>query len=1058
MSSKKSISSAHHGVSAKLAVTDTATKVAIAKGYVASRQLNGKVVGVWGEALLRTADGEVRPLKTGDVVKKGDVVLTAQDGIIQIEGGRSQDLDRIIASVSEGKPETAPAAGSLGNDPFEPGLRVDRVTESVTPASMVLTPLAQSFMQPTNEQKQQPLFNAPPVAGTVPGPNGPVTDPNIDPSTGHYSNLTTMGKATAGRVMATDPNNDTLSFAPSAAPAHGTVVINPDGTWTYTPNPTYKGTDSFSVLVSDGHGGTAISVIDINVVDTPSTLSPDTKTVPEDTAAMGNVLANDTDPDDALSVASYTVNDVQAAPGVTTVIASVGSITLLADGTYSFVPAPNWNGTVPQISYTTNTGVTSTLNIAITPVSDSPAVSDDAGTTPEDTPITLDVLANDSDPDAGTTLTITEINGQPIAIGTPVPLLGANGQPQGQISLTPEGKLVFMPAPHFNGPVDFSYTVTDGQGSVQAQVKLDVTPVNDPPVATTDTATVPANTPVSLDLLGNDSDPDQEPLHITAVNGQPVTPGTPVVIADPAGTPMGHLTVNADGTVTFQSVPGYHGPAAFTYTVADPSGATSTAPVTLDVGGINHAPVAAPDTNITTEDATLTIPAATGVIRGVGADTDVDGDSLSVSAVGFGASAGTVGQPMAATWGSLTLKADGSYTYTPNTAAQALDDGESQADVFTYTVTDPAGQTATTTLTITVTGANDAPVVVDDADTTLFNTPVTIPVLANDTDVDGEPLTITAISGQPIAVGTPVTLKDPVGNTIGQVSLNADGTLTFMPAPDFSGPVDFSYTVSDGAAPVTGNVHVVVGPNHPPVANSEVQAAFEDTPVTFDPRLDDTDADGDKLTITQINSQAIAATHPVSLPEGVLSMNPNGSLTFTPNANFNGPVNFNYTVDDGHGGTSVATVTLNVAPVNDAPKFDDPTNPTFDPATGNYAVTTPEDTPVSGQVKGSDVDGDPLTYAKAADPAHGTVAVNPDGTWTYTPGPSYNGSDVFTVTVSDGHGGTATSTITIGITPVNDAPKFDDPTNPTFDPATGNYAVTTPEDTPVSGQVKGSDV
>ncbi|MFV5215092.1 retention module-containing protein, partial [Azonexus caeni] len=127
------------------------------------------------------------------------------------------------------------------------------------------------------------------------------------------------------------------------------------------------------------------------------------------------------------------------------------------------------------------------------------------------------------------------------------------------------------------------------------------------------------------------------------------------------------------------------------------------------------------------------------------------------------------------------------------------------------------------------------------------------------------------------------------------------------------------------------------------------------------------------------------------------------------------------------------------------------------PAASDYSVTTDEDTPVSGRVVAVDQDGDPLTYAKGNDPQHGTVTVNGDGTWTYVPGPDYNGSDSFTVTIDDGNGGTATSTVTIGVTPVNDPPIPDDPTDPTFDPTTGNYNVTTPEDTPVSGQVVGSD-
>jgi VCBS repeat-containing protein len=160
-------------------------------------------------------------------------------------------------------------------------------------------------------------------------------------------------------------------------------------------------------------------------------------------------------------------------------------------------------------------------------------------------------------------------------------------------------------------------------------------------------------------------------------------------------------------------------------------------------------------------------------------------------------------------------------------------------------------------------------------------------------------------------------------------------------------------------------------------------------------------------------------------------------------------------VSDGNGGVTTATVNVGVTPVNDAPVID-PTSPGFDPVAGNYSVTTEEDTPVSGQVVGSDADGDALTYALGTGPVNGTVSVNANGSWTYTPAGDFNGADSFTVSVSDGNGGVTTATVNVGVTPANDVPVID-PTSPGFDPVAGNYSVTTEEDTPVSGQVVGSD-
>ncbi|MDO9234473.1 MAG: Ig-like domain-containing protein, partial [Aquabacterium sp.] len=207
-----------------------------------------------------------------------------------------------------------------------------------------------------------------------------------------------------------------------------------------------------------------------------------------------------------------------------------------------------------------------------------------------------------------------------------------------------------------------------------------------------------------------------------------------------------------------------------------------------------------------------------------------------------------------------------------------------------------------------------------------------------------------------------------------------------------------------------------------------------------------TDPDGDPLTF----SKGSDPTH------GTVEVNPNGTWTYKPNKDYNGDDSFTVTVSDGKGGTATATVAINITPFNDKPEIDDPT---YDPVKGSYNLLTDEDKPLSGQVKASDVDiGDKLTFTKESDPKHGTVIVNADGTWTYTPNKNYNGSDSFTVTVSDGHiDGTVTSTINIGVMPVNDAPKID-ANDPNYDPEVGQYVATSKDGKPVSGQVKATDV
>jgi len=663
-------------------------------------------------------------------------------------------------------------------------------------------------------------------------------------------------------------------------------------------------------------------------------------------------------------------------------------------------------------------GATATADVTVdvTPLSDTPVAVNDTATTPEDTPVKIDVLANDTDAD-GDALSITAINGQPISLTQPVTLAG-----QGVVSLNADGTLTFNPAANYHGKVEFSYTVTDGQTPVNGKVTVDVTSQNDAPVAADDRVTTPEDQPIEIDVRANDRDADGDALTVTAVT----QPGHGTVTINP-------LT----GNPVYTPAPDYNGTDSFTYTVRDPSGATSQATVTVTVGAVNDAPQALADTGATDQNGTLSVSAADGVIQSgsqpAGRDSDPDGDTLAVSAVGHGSTAGQVGQPLAGAFGSLTLHADGSYTYVPNDAARALAQGATGQDVFSYTIKDAGGLTSSTTLTLTVTGTNDAPVAVADRATTPEDTAVVIRVLDNDSDVDGDKLTITQIAGQTVASGDDVAIKDSTGTQIASVKLNADGTLTLTPANDYNGPVNFNYTVSDGKGGTdTASVSVVVDDvNDAPIADPDVVTGLEDTPFTFDPRANDTDPDGDPLTITQINGQPISTTQAVSLPQGTLKLNADGTLTFSPAPNHNGKLSFDYTVSDGKGGTDTATVNMTVKAVNDPPVITDtPTDPNlpgggngFDPRTGNYNVTTPEDTPVKGQVKATDVDGDPLTYTLGdTTPAHGTVLVNADGTWVYTPNKDYHGSDSFTVLVDDGHGGTASSTVTIGITPVNDNP------------------------------------
>src|SRR5207344_2604704 len=244
--------------------------------------------------------------------------------------------------------------------------------------------------------------------------------------------------------------------------------------------------------------------------------------------------------------------------------------------------------------------------------------------------------------------------------------------------------------------------------------------------------------------------------------------------------------------------------------------------------------------------------------------------------------------------------------------------------VATYTVTDGTA-TDTATLSIAITPVNDAPVARNDSDTTLEDQPATGNVLTNDSDADGNALSVTQFK----VVGDATTYT--AGSTatiagVGTLVINADGTYTFTPEANYNGPVPVAtYTVTDGTATDTATLTMNGTPvNDAPVARNDTDTTLEDQPATGNVLTNDSDADGNALSVTQFKVVGDAATYTAGQTAtiagvGTLVINADGTYTFTPEANYNGPVPVaTYTVTDGTA-TDTATLTINVTPVNDAP-------------------------------------------------------------------------------------------------------------------------------------------
>ncbi|MGD1332309.1 Ig-like domain-containing protein [Vibrio harveyi] len=572
----------------------------------------------------------------------------------------------------------------------------------------------------------------------------------------------------------------------------------------------------------------------------PPVAEDDSVLTDEDASVSIDVLANDQDADsDSLSIESATVPAEQ------------GTVEII-DGKLIFTPAEDFNGEATVTYVVTDGALTdeATVTVTVNPINDAPVAVNDTVSTDEDTAVTIDVLANDSDPE-NDTLTIT-------AASVPTE--------QGTVAIV-DGKLVFTPAENFNGDATISYTVSDGQLTDDATVAVTVNPVNDAPVAVNDTVATDEDTAVTIDVLANDSDPENDTLTITAAS-VPAEQGTVTIV---------------DGKLEFTPAENFNGDATISYTISDGQ-LTDDATVAVTVNPVNDAPVAVDDTVTTDEDTAVTIDVLAN-------DSDPENDQLTITNASVPAEQGTV-----------TI-VDGKLVFTP------AENFNGDATI-SYTISD--GQlTDDATVAVTVNPVNDAPVAVNDAVSTDEDTAVTIDVLANDSDPENDQLTITNAS-VPAEQGT-VTI--------------VDGKLVFTPAENFNGDATISYTISDGQLTDDATVAVTVNPvNDAPVAVNDAVSTDEDTAVTIDVLANDSDPENDTLTITAASVPAEQGT--VTIVDGKLVFTP--AENFNGDATISYTISDGQLTDDATVTVTVNPVNDAPVAVNDTVATDEDTAVTID--------------------------------------------------------------------------------------------------------------------------------
>ncbi len=914
-------------------------------------------------------------------------------------------------------------------------------------------------------------------------------------------------------------SDSSLEFSVSGNNSIQISIVN--GVATITPTADWNGKETITFTAKDPSGESVNQTVDFTVAPVVD-IEADSADVVEDTPTIINVLGNDTfeGKDKVVSL------DAENGPKNGTVIVN-------NDGTVTYTPDDNYIGKDTFTYVVTSGGVSesTTVEVNVTPVNDAPVAKDDIATTQEDTAVTIDVLPNDTDVD-GDKLSIESAS---------VP------KEQGTVEVV-DGKLVFTPAENFNGHAEITYTVTDGQLTDEAKVTVTVNPVDDAPTIKVDAVESITEDAVSTDTIVAtlevaDTDTPEDQLTVSLENnsnGYFVLVGDEVKLTqagvdavnndelnlkdltisasvsdgvNPTANDSDSLIVNRvndaptvenaiadqelsedfatytidlndafkdsdsalnfsvsgnsnvlvsieNGIATISPTADWNGSETLTFTATDPSGESVSQPVNFTV-----APVA----DIVADKATVVEDTST-VIKVLGNDT-FEGDGKVVSLdTNNGPANGTV-----------SVNPDGSVTYTPN-------DNYQGTDSFTYIVTS-GGVSESTTVSVDVTPVNDAPVAKDDTAITDEDTPVTIDVLPNDNDIDGDKLSIQSAS---------------VPEAQGKVEI-VDGKLVFTPAENFNGDAEITYTVTDGELTDAAKVTVTVNPvNDAPTIKVDAVESITEDAVSTDTvvatlTVRDTDTPEDQLTVslennsngyfvlvgnevklTQAGVDAVNneelnlkdLTISASVSDGVnptasdsdslivnrvndaptvenaiadqvlsedfdvytIDLNEvfkdsdsslkfsvsgndniqisivNGVATITPTADWNGSETLTFTATDPSGESVSQTVDFTVAPVVDIEAD---------------SADVVEDTPTIINVLGNDTfEGKDKVVSLDAEngPKNGTVIVNNDGTVTYTPDDNYVGKDTFTYVVTSG-GVSESTTVTVNVTPVNDKPE-----------------------------------
>ncbi|MEM5011048.1 Ig-like domain-containing protein [Niallia taxi] len=840
-----------------------------------------------------------------------------------------------------------------------------------------------------------------------------------------------------GTLLGEDVDGDTLTYTIVENGKKGKVTIldQKTGVFSYKPNANENGEDFFTYKVSDGKltSTAKVSVFIKAVNDAPTAKSDAYSTKEDETLTVSkekSVLLNDEDVDKD-SLKAVLVKGT-----------AHGTLDFKADGTFTYIPAKDFNGS-DSFVYKATDGVLEsaeqTVVLSVGAVNDAPVAKDSSLNVTEDEAASGMVEASDEDKD---TLTFA---------------IAENGQ-KGKAVLTDAetGNFTYTPDKNANGEDKVVFTVTDGQGEpVKATVSISIKAVNDAPTAASDSFTTKEDEKLEVgaakSILNNDTDVDNDALEAILMKA----------------TAHGKLELNKDGTFTYTPDKDYSGKDSFTYKATDGKLESAVQTVEIEVKAVNDTPTAKDSSLNVTED-----EAASGMVEA----SDADKDTLTFAIAENGQKGKAV----------LTDAETGKFTYTPDKNAN----GE---DKVVFTVTDGQGEPVKATVSISIKAVNDAPTAASDSFTTKEDEKLEVgaakSILNNDTDVDNDALEAILMKA----------------TAHGKLELNKDGTFTYTPDKDYSGKDSFTYKATDGkleSAVQTVEIEVKAVNDTPTAKDSSLNVTEDEAASGM---VEASDADKDTLTfaiaengqkgkavltdaetgnftytpdknvngedkvvftVTDGQGEPVKATVSISIKavndaptaasdsfttnedeklevgseksilvndedvdndnlqailvkgpaNGLLVLNADGTFTYTPDKDYSGKDSFTYKATDGNLESAEQTVEIEVKAVNDTPTAD------------ASSIELEEDGSFNGKLTGSDPEGDSLIFSLVENGSKGTVVITNEqtGAFTYTPSKDANGTDSFTFKVNDGNSDSEKATVEVTIKAVNDAPTASD--------------------------------